>query len=467
MTTTIEGGVVVEFEPKVVLDPGDPLPSARQFLERKYTRHDERTLHHHAGVFYGWNGNCYPEADNAAIRAELYQFLEGAVRLKGTGEQQPFKPTQLKVSNVLDALKAAANIPKNVTAPAWLDHTPDLPPDQILSCRNGLLFLPTREVMPRTPTFYVHNGLSFNYDANAPDPVSWLRFLDDLWPDDTQAISTLQDIFGNLLTADTLHQKLFMIVGPKRSGKGTIGRVITGLLGQSNVCAPTLASLGTNFGLAPLVNRPLAIISDARLGGRADQHAIAERLLSISGEDSLTLDRKFIEPWTGRLPTRFLILTNELPRLADASGALASRFIVLKLTKSFYGREDQNLTDRLLTELPSILNWSIEGWERLRDRGHFVQPRSSADAIAALEDLSSPVGAFIRERCEVAVGAEIEPAHLFDAWKNWCEEHGRDRPGTAQTFGRDLRAVLPSVEVVQPRNDTGGRYRAYSGITLK
>ena len=101
---------------------------------------------------------------------------------------------------------------------------------------------------------------------------------------------------------------------------------------------------GTNFGLAPLIGKRLAIISDARLSGRADQHAIAERLLSITGEDALTIDRKYAPAWTGRLHTRFLILSNELPRLADASGALAGRFILLSLTESFYGREDQGLT---------------------------------------------------------------------------------------------------------------------------
>jgi len=38
------------------------------------------------------------------------------------------------------------------------------------------------------------------------------------------------------------------------------------------------------------VNKSLAIISDARLSGRTDQAIVTERLLSISGEDSLTID---------------------------------------------------------------------------------------------------------------------------------------------------------------------------------
>ena len=34
---------------------------------------------------------------------------------------------------------------------------------------------------------------------------------------------------------------MFLLVGPKRSGKGTIARVLTGLLGAHNTAAPTLA----------------------------------------------------------------------------------------------------------------------------------------------------------------------------------------------------------------------------------
>jgi putative DNA primase/helicase len=159
-------------------------------------------------------------------------------------------------------------------------------------------------------------------------PEVWLRFLHDLWGDDKQTTSTLQEVFGYVIGGDTRQQKIFLIVGPKRSGKGTIARVLTGILGRHNVAAPTLAGIATNFGLQPLIDKPLGIVSDARLSGKTDRSIVVERLLSISGEDSITVDRKYRDPWTGRLPTRFLILTNELPKLMDSSGALASRFIV-------------------------------------------------------------------------------------------------------------------------------------------
>ena len=102
-----------------------------------------------------------------------------------------------------------------------------------------------------------------------------------------------------------------------RSGKGTIARVLMKLLGQNNVCGPTLSSLSTNFGLAPLIGKRLAVISDARLGGRADQSIIVERILSITGEDTLTVDWRTAMPGVDDLKSDSVMLTNQLPRLTD------------------------------------------------------------------------------------------------------------------------------------------------------
>jgi putative DNA primase/helicase len=215
-----------------------------------------------------------------------------------------------------------------------------------------------------------------------------------------------------------------------------------------------------------LIGRPLAVVSDARLGGRADASIVVERLLAISGEDAITIDRKNREAWTGRLPTRFLMLSNELPRLGDASGALASRFIILVLTKSFYGKEDTALAGKLLAELPGILVWAIDGRDRLVKRGHFIQPASAKQAAEELADLASPIGAFIRDRCAVGPEHAVPVDTLFNAWTAWCRLQHRDHPGTKQSFGRDLRAAVAGLTIRQPRTEDGERDRCYQGIGL-
>jgi len=457
-------GTAGNAQTPLVLDPKDPMRIARTFVAARFVQDGIRILYYHRGAFYAWTGTHYRELTTTELRAGLYAMLERARRPAGEDKTQPFKPTTANVSNALDALIAVTHLSDQISPPAWLDGRDDPAPAELAPCRNGLLHLPTRRLEPLTPLFFGMNAVEFDFEPDAPEPEGWIEFLDSLWPDDPEAIATLQELMGYALTTETRQQKAFLLVGPKRSGKGTIARVLKALLGAANVAGPTLSALGTNFGLAPLIGKPLAVISDARLSGRADQHVIAERLLSITGEDLLTLDRKHREAWTGTLPTRFLLLTNELPRIADSSGALASRFIVLTLSRSFYGREDHHLTARLLGELPGILNWALEGYERLRARGRFVQPASSAEAIQDLEDLGSPISAFIRERCEVGPVQSVQCDTLFAAWKVWCEAQGRDHPGTAQTFGRDLRAAVPALRVTRPRDQ--GRARVYEGIGL-
>lgn len=451
----------------LVLDREAPLAIARDFLERRYQAGGYRTLHHYAGEFNAWDGAGWLSREEASLRAEIYADLEAA-KVETSKGLADFRPDSRIVSAILDALRAATFLPADTPTPSWTEYAADCcpPAAEIAPVRNGLLHLPQMELLPATPTFWCQAPLAAPWLPDGPPPASFLQFLSELWPADQQSIDCLQEIFGLMLTPDTKHQKIFLLCGPRRSGKGTIVRVLTALFGAGNVAAPTLASLGTQFGLAPLIGKTVAVIADARLGGKTDQQAIAERMLSISGEDALTVDRKYTAAWTGRLPVRFIVATNELPRIADASGALASRFLVLKLERSFLGFEDTGLTSRLLEELPGILRWAVDGWRRLQDRGRFLQPDSAADAAATIEELGAPISAFIAEECTTGPGCEVVAAHLFERWRAWCERQGRVRPGSAQSFGRDLRAALPGVRIIQ-RRVGGDVLRCYCGVSAK
>jgi putative DNA primase/helicase len=450
------------------LSPKSPLESAREFVQTHCMKAGVRTLHHHDGAFYQWTGTQYAESHKDALRAAIYRFLDDDQASARAGSER-FNPNRKKVDDVLDALAAEVNLDVAIRPPAWLDDKAvlaDFHPEDIIACSNGLLHLPTRQLLPHTPAFFTHNAVDFAYDADTPKPKKWLRFLRQLWRKDSQAIRTLQEMFGCLLTPDTSQQKAFLIVGPKRGGKGTIARVLRKLLGPDNVIGPTLTGMSQQFGLQPFINKRLAIIPDARLGPRADQHFIAERVLSITGEDTLTIDRKYQSSWTGKLPTRILILSNELLRLSDASGTLPSRFIVLMLQHSFYGKEDHNLANRLFTEISGIFNWAIEGWQRLNKRGHFVQPDSSEEALRDLEDLSSPMHAFVRDECLLGKGYSVALQPLYSTYVRWCGKTGINRPDTSHVFGKNLRAAVPELHVSRPR-DGQDRPTVYEGLKLR
>ncbi len=155
-----------------------------------------------------------------------------------------------------------------------------------------------------------------------------------------------------------------------------------------------------------------------------------------------------------------MITTNALPALKNSSGTIASRFIMLRLTESFYGREDLNLRHKLLPEMPSILNWALDGLDRLHKYGHFQQPKSSEQSIQLLEHLAAPVKAFVDDWCETGHDRRIKVKEAYRAYKDWADDTGQ-KALPRNMFGKELRDVVPALTTAQ-----AGARRTYVGVGL-
>lgn len=430
----------------LVLDRRNPRETARRFLDMHYECDLGRTLLFDAelGCFQQWTGSAYERRDVGDVREEVAAFLEEAMVERSKAgvppSYAPFKPVAKDVAEVMGALES--QIYHSAGAPAWTPPDVELPPAcEMIAFRNGLLHLPSKAWCSADSRFFCRSALPFHYtEAPTMGMGRWLGFLDDLWADDQESINTLQEIFGLCLTRRTSLQKAFLVVGPPRSGKGTLLSILRSLVGEDNVATPTLGDFARPFGLAPLIGRSLAVISDARLSGRTDQAAVVERILNITGEDKVTIDRKHRAPLETKLGTRFIIATNELPAFKDASGAFASRFVILSLSRSFLGCEDRNLFAELLEELPAIFHWAVEGLERLENRGRFIQPASGASLLDDLQDIGSPVKAFVRNCCELDPEAAVPKAEVIDCYFRWCDAHGHRRMND-NMLARDLAAL--------------------------
>jgi putative DNA primase/helicase len=373
-----------QIKPPPVLDRGAPMHSARILMAEHFVANNMQTLWRHREAFWLWNGSYYQLAGNEMLRTRVWNFLDRALRLeKGSSVPIPFDPTPQLVSAVIDALGAVCNLNEHTEPPVWLTPGPRKPaPVELVACANGLLHLPTGKLYPASPDLFCVSASKVKYDRKAKAP-QWDKFLNALFAKDRQSKKLLQHWFGYTLSPDMSQQKIAGLIGPPRSGKGTIARILTDMLGTTSVAGPTMHSLGTDFGLEPLITTPLAIISDVRTSRHTNSSIVVERLLSISGEDRITVPRKHTKAWHGKLPTRITFLSNELLALTDSAGALTSRLMMLMLTESFLGREDTELTNKLKKELSGILNWAIAGY-----RSHSRQPAISPSLTAHLKPSS-------------------------------------------------------------------------------
>ncbi len=331
--------------------PSQPMDVAHTFVRKACERDGVLTLRHWRGGWWLWRTSRWIEAEDRAVRSLLYRFTESALFVSGKS-LAPWAPTRRKIGDLLEALAAITILPADRDQPSWLD---DRTMGVVVSLENGLLDVEARRLLPHTPLFFNQTSVPFAYEPDAPSSARWLRFLEDLWPNESDALNLLSEWFGYVISGRTDLQKILLMIGPTRGGKGVIARILTQLIGRKNVAGPTLNSLGGEFGLAPLIGTALAVISDARFAGR-DSSVVIERLLSISGEDTLTVNRKYRDQWTGKLPCRLHVVSNELPRLGDASEAIIGRIVLLLTTRSWLGKEDHDLEPALRAEMSGVLN---------------------------------------------------------------------------------------------------------------
>jgi putative DNA primase/helicase len=156
-------------------------------------------------------------------------------------------------------MTAITHLDGSAVTPSWLgDRQLDGP---VVSCANGILHVSSRKLHKHTPAYLNLVSVPFGYNSAAAPPLQWLAFLARLWPGDAHAVAALQDWFGYVLSGRMDLQKILLLIGPPRSGKGTIARVLQAMIGRANCASPTLAGLAGEFGLQPLLGKPLAVVA--------------------------------------------------------------------------------------------------------------------------------------------------------------------------------------------------------------
>ena len=468
------GGAVVSLS--------DQGKTVETFLQHRFmTVHNGqpvRTLLRRQGEWYVWTGTRYETLTDDDMKAQLYGFLNTAVvmgAVEGADgnksfQERPYLPDQKKVNKVFDALKYTIHHKGDV--PSFLPGS-DIQmfggeAREFVAVQNGILGFKSEMLWPHEPQFFSVNTLGFAYDKKATCPL-FEGFLRSLFPGDQEAIDTLQEIFGYLVSGETSLEKMFLLHGPGRSGKSTIAHVLRYLMGVENCKSFTFDQLCEAHGMQDFIGKTLLTIKDAHIDTWKRRSGV-ERMKMMSGNDDLSVPRKYLPDWNGKLSGRILILTNNEPRLDDDSSVIASRIIPIKLNQTFLGKEDHTLLEKKLKpELAGIFNWSRTGWQRLMARGQFIIPASAQELSENLETNSSAVGQFVRDYCLLGPEHEVGDGDpLWIVWKHWCR-HNDEQPGTRMGFFRKLRSAVHTIKRCRASapNADGQRPWGYSGITVR
>jgi P4 family phage/plasmid primase-like protien len=417
---------------------------------------------------------CGPDCIwHALDEADVYQYVQhfdGARYVTPEGKTRCVQMSADLSRRVVRTIEAATN------APSFFSKAPNG-----LAFQNGFLRVMGDggcRLETLTPQHHVTRALPFDYDA-VPAPESfrhWKAFLTSCWGSsgpnggpDVESISLLHQMIGYLLSGSNAHQKIFLLLGPPRCGKGTICKLLMRMFGP-DAGAFKLAALDNGFALQGMLGKSVCIDGDVRRSravGR-DEGKIVERLLGISAGDAQTIERKNLTALHLVLPTRLVIASNPPFGVRDVGSALASRIVTLPFSVSHLGVEDTDLEEKLVSELPAIVALAMQAVRTLRERGKFLEPSTAAEMREEIERGQNPLREFFEEWCVFGPESTTGCGELYRAMRQWAEENGNSAP-SAQSFASALKQL--GVRKTRPYSakeaETGKRGNfVYSGVRL-
>lgn len=366
--------------------------------------------------YYAYQGTHWDVVHEAAIEKVAWETFAVADYLKPAAEgaepeRVPWHPDVKKVNGVMRVLSRSV-----------LNEGRE-PAEDVIAMRNGFLDLQTRAVTPSTPEVFNLGFLPYEYDATAKCPT-WVEFLKQSLGGRDDDISLLQEWMGYVVSGRNNMQKIMSLHGEAGAGKGTILRVLNALVGQDNVTAGRMDDIVGPFGMEPLVGKRVLQFGDITWNNTNVQ-ATLQRIHEVSGSDWQTIPRKNRQPWEGRLPICIVIAGNKAPKFKDTSGSMRRRLLMIHFDQSFAGREDWDLTDKLIGELSGILNWALEGLDRLMERGKYELSERAVGLLDAVAVRADPVAAFLEDVLEVVDGVKTSEADVYQAYVIWAKSGGR------------------------------------------
>lgn len=459
-------------------DAGDPMEVAR-YIQSEWVNDNDQTV----GLMYAnddtWvhNGTHWEIVLDGAIRSRLYHRMDNECTLKLIeNEWKPVRwaPAPAKIGALLESVRAI-----NVKGKLPEVNTWQGPPEfdtRHVAMANGIFDIEKREMREHTPRYFNTWSLPFEYDPAAQCP-GWIGFLENVFENDPESIRTLRQFMGYFISGRYDMEKILALIGPSRSGKGTIADMIEALMGPSSVESFTLKHLAGEFGLQNLVGKSVMIAADSRAALKAeDMQSAIERLLSLSANDKMIINRKNKLPISVRLGVRPVIMSNELPAFMDSSNAINQRMVMLKMRKSFIGREDHTLKARLMKEVQGVFNWALGGLDDLNETGKLLQPSSAQNYIDTLDEGASPHEQFISTFCEVGQAGDDADEfwcyhpELVQMWKSYCEANEM-KAGNPNWLPRKLAPIITRLGGEMGKgwhnDEKGNSFRTITGIRLK
>lgn len=426
----------------------------REFAVARLGRGDKQTLQ-----ALKWDGHKYAEIDQFAFRQCVEDYCK---RLTAGDDEDAKRALATAIARHTGDVRALDSLGRSALE-FLLSRSDSLLAMQYpyFPVGNGILNLLSGQLLPShlRAVSLRHSSVVFDRSATAP---RFKRFLGEIFEGDDEIIRFLLRLVGCILLGKPVDHAFVIFHGPKgRNGKSVLVEVLTAIFGDfaSNVGVATIMvkstlTDGPTSALARLEGRRMVIISEPNGKHQLDAGLVKQ----LTGGDRITA-RPLYGAEVEFLPEFVpIMVTNFIPKIHAADEALWARIKIIRFMRTFSPDEiDLGLKDRLLSELPGILNMLLAGAADYLEGG-LLPPSKVSSAGQEQRKLADGFEAWLDERATRG-DWECQFKPLYDDYVAWAKLN----PDFDRLSQKEYKAKLEG----QFKSRIHRNNKIISGVTLK
>lgn len=340
----------------------------------------------------------------------------------------------------------------------------------IIVFRNGTLFLKDMKLHKHSKENMAITALPCNYDPTAKSTLI-KKYATDVSNGNHNMELSIQEFLGSVTVHSVRAHRALLGVGAGANGKSCLLNLAEVLAGQEVTADISLSDLVSKkaFDRLTVLNANLVVIHEL------PQRLSLEEFLSETPKKMITGEKIDAEEKFGRKlyvkpRITFMCASNYMPIIEKPSPSLMRRLLIMRFTRSFTESEQKpNLLFDLCKdkELSGVVNYALEGYERLRQQNYVYSLQAESDAyyLQCAKEFA-PFNLFIQENVIPCPGNNLFNDDLSRAYKIWAQDNDILVEDNADSLGKHLNEALKDCNIPFGTGHSGSvRYK--SGIKLK
>lgn len=290
-----------------------------------------------------------------------------------------------------------------------------------ICAQNGVIDVSGTEpdLLPHSPDYNFLSQLGCKFDPEADCPT-FKAALDD-WISDDKTRMKLQEYAGYCLYHWGLpFHKVLFLVGPTASGKSTFLDTIRAMLGDGSVSNLTPQQLtNDDFDASGIYGKWVNIRNDIPDSMIENTGMFKE----IAAGDPVKIEFKYEDSFSHEPTTKHMFSANQLPDANTDDEAFYRRVLLAPFPSTVPEHErDKRLDDKLQDELPGVLNWALEGLQRLLQQDAFSGDLSPTRTQDTWDKWGHAADRFATVCLEEATGENIAKIDAYRVFSNYCDD---------------------------------------------